>query len=114
MRTGKCLMDKFSSHLKRLMAEKGVTQAELAARAALTQGSVSKYINGHQEPKSRELYAISKALGVSMESWFEDEPRMGIPTPLPDINWHSRALIAEEKLKILRAAFQKIDKPGAC
>ncbi len=52
------------------MKEKGLTQSELAERASITQSTVSKYIRGVQEPKSRELHAISKVLGVSMDSWF--------------------------------------------
>ena len=102
-------MKKFSTRLKRLIEEKGIKQAELAARASIAQASVSRYINGLQEPKACELHAISKALGVSMDSWFS-----GL-TPLTDAdgedgNWKTRATSAERKLRELRVDVGKIHK----
>jgi len=101
-------MEIFSTRLKRLMAEKGIKQAELAARASIAQSTVSKYIRGTQEPKSRELHAISKALGVSMDSWFT-----GLQPPADageDGNWKSRATTAERKLRQLRAVSLKFNQ----
>jgi len=102
-------MEHLSSRLKRLLKEKGLTQSELAARASITQGAVSKYVRGASEPKSRELHAISKVLGVSMESWFT-----GLPLPVGAQDeggiWKSRATNAERKLRNLRAAVTKVYK----
>ena len=84
------------------MEEKGIRQTELAARAAIAQSTVSRYVRGAQEPKSHELHAISKALGVSMDSWFT-----GLPPPAgggEDGNWKTRATSAERKLRSLRAS----------
>jgi len=101
-------MDNFSSRLKRRMAEKGVTQKELAARASLTQGAVSKYMNGRQEPKPRELHAISKALAVPMEFWF-DETQPEVESPKNEnLLWKNRAVKAEKQVRELRAAFEEI------
>ena len=101
-------MSHISSRLKRLLAIKGITQTELAKRASITQGAVSKYINGLREPNSHELYAISKALDVSMESWFTGlQPPAGAGE---DGNWKSRATNAERKLRRLRAAGMKFYK----
>ena len=102
-------MEKIFSRLKRLMEEKGIRQTELATRASIAQSTVSRYVRGTQEPKSRELHAISKALGVSMDSWFT-----GL-TPLTgadgeDGNWKTRATSAERKLRNLRAAVLKACK----
>jgi len=105
-------MEKLSSHLKRLLEVKGIRQTELAKRASISQGAVSRYVNGLQEPKSRELHAISKALGVSMESWFtglgaanldgEREREYG--------KLKSRADNAEQKLKKMRASLLKFSR----
>ena len=103
--TKKQPMEKISVRLKRLMGEKGIKQTELAARSSLSQASVSRYVRGTAEPKSRELHAISKALGVSMDSWFT-----GLPPPAgsgEDGNWKSRATNAERKLRKLRASVLK-------
>ena len=64
-------MESFSTRLVALMAERGMTQRDLSQASGVSQGTISKYINGKQVPKSRELYMISKALSVQMESWFE-------------------------------------------
>jgi len=101
-------MEKISTRLKRLMDEKGIKQTELAARASITQASVSRYVRGMAEPRSRELHAISKVLGVSMESWFS-----GLPAPAgggEDGNWKTRATTAERKLREVRAAVSKFNK----
>ena len=108
-------MEKISSRLKRLLEAKGINQTELAARSSITQSTVSKYVRGATEPKSRELYAISKALDVSMESWFsgfqnaEDaKARKGSRPAAADEKKKSRA--AKRKLKKIRAAVLKIYK----
>ena len=101
-------MDNFSSRLNRRMAERGVTQKELAASASLAQGAVSKYMNGRQEPKPRELHALSKALAVPMEFWF-DEAQPENANPQNEILlWKSRAVQAEKEVKELRTALEKI------
>jgi transcriptional regulator with XRE-family HTH domain len=64
-------MEFFSKRLVALMDEKGLTQRELSRATGVSQGTISKHINGKQMPKSRELYEISKVLGVQMESWFD-------------------------------------------
>ena len=98
-------MEKFSTRLKRLMEEKGIKQAELSKRASISQSAVSKYINNLGEPKSRELHAISKALGVSMDSWFTGVPSTGEDGE--DGKWKTRATTAEKRLRRLHAAFLK-------
>ena len=97
-------MEKISTRLKRLMEERGIRQTELGKRASISQASVSRYVRGTQEPKSRELHAISKALGVPMESWFT-----GLPPPVDKKGevWKTRATTAERKLRKLRAAVLK-------
>jgi transcriptional regulator with XRE-family HTH domain len=57
----------FGIFLKRAMQDLQVTQAELAARADVSQGAVSRYLNGKASPKAEELLRIAGALGVTME-----------------------------------------------
>ena len=42
----------FSTKLKKLMTEKHITQAELAARSGLTKASISQYVNGKNKPNT--------------------------------------------------------------
>ena len=79
------------------MVKRGMTQQELSGLSGISQGTISKYRNKKQIPKSKELYAISKALGVKMEYWF-GETHETIPNR-NDSEWKERATTAERKLK---------------
>lgn len=57
----------FEIFLKTAMQSGKVTQAELAAKAAMSQGAISRYLNGKASPKAEELLRIAQALGVTME-----------------------------------------------
>jgi transcriptional regulator with XRE-family HTH domain len=57
----------FGIFLREAMHIGNVTQAELAAKASLSQGAISRYLNGKASPKAEELLRIAAALGVSME-----------------------------------------------
>jgi len=105
-----------SKRLKQLLKAKGIRQTELAERASIAQSSVSRYVNGVQEPQLHELHAISKVLGVSMDSWFTvfngaDETRAR-PKPPPPAVEKSRAANenTKRKLKKIRSAVLKIYK----
>ena len=90
------------------MEEKGLKQTDLAVRAFITQSAISKYVRGASEPKSRELHVISKALGVSMDSWFS-----GLPPADEyerDENWKFRAANAERTLREVEAAVLKYNQ----
>ena len=45
----------------------GLTRAELANAADVTEASISRYVNDKQEPRAAELHRLALALGVSME-----------------------------------------------
>lgn len=96
-------METFSKKLKSLLSIKGFSQKALADASGLTQGAISKYLNGHQEPKSRELYSISKVLNVSMESWFSVVDDLA-----KDSNWKVRAVDAEKKLESVKAVVRSL------
>ena len=101
-------MESISERLSSLMSAKGISQSELAAASNISQGAISKYLAGTQFPKSRELYALSKVLGVTMESWFSDSASVIIPIGNPD--WKIRALDAERKLAGLKKAITQLVK----
>ena len=85
-----------------------MTQRELCKLTGLSQGAISKYLNGKSEPKSRELRQISVALSVSMDSWFEQDIRsVGPPN---DSKWKARAVNAEAKLEKVSDALELILK----
>ncbi|KQP02487.1 helix-turn-helix transcriptional regulator [Pseudorhodoferax sp. Leaf265] len=61
--------------LRRLMRAKGISSAELARRAQVTQSTVSRYLNGMFETAPmRSAMAIADALGVELMTLVKDEP----------------------------------------
>lgn len=85
-------METFSQRLSALLEERKMSQKQLSELAHVTQGAISKYLNG-QEPKSAELFRIARALEVSMDYLYSGRNR---PKPL---NPSARTKAAEEKLK---------------
>ena len=57
----------FSIFLRTAMQNCKVTQADLAAQSDVSQGAISRYLNGKASPKAEELLRISRALNTSME-----------------------------------------------
>lgn len=45
----------------------GLSRAELARRAEVTEASISRYLAGKTEPRSAELLRMARVLGVTME-----------------------------------------------
>ena len=54
----------FQYRLLKVIAEKGITAAELSRATGLSSCAISNYINGKYLPKQDKVYLISKALDV--------------------------------------------------
>lgn len=59
-------MSKFTERTKGLMAEKSVTQKELAKVTGISESSISRYLSGELEPRMDILSNISRALGTTV------------------------------------------------
>ncbi len=57
-----------SHELKRCRIKRGMTQAELAEKLSVSQNTISQYERGGRFPSVKRLSAISKILGVPIES----------------------------------------------
>lgn len=55
-------MREFGSNLKNLMKDRNTTQKELAEIAGVSQGTISKYINGSLMPTTKALNKLFYAL----------------------------------------------------
>jgi transcriptional regulator with XRE-family HTH domain len=55
-----------TAKIKRLMADRGITQAELAEQLGLTQSSISRRMRGTQPFRTDELERIATALGARL------------------------------------------------
>lgn len=68
----------FKELLQRYLDEKGMSQAELAARLGTSRSSIGNLMQGSsREPSLHKAYAICQALGVSLDEMtamlYEDE-----------------------------------------
>lgn len=57
----------FGERLRESRAEKGLTQAQLAARLSVTQSTVGKYERGALQPNLEMLVQLCKVLEVSAD-----------------------------------------------
>lgn len=64
----------FGSKLKELRAEKGVSQAKLAADIHISRSAVAKWENGLGLPNDESLKLLSEYFGVSIDELLPDKP----------------------------------------
>lgn len=57
----------FAANLRRIMGDRGMTQAELGRMVGISQGNVSMYVTGRREPRATYLLRIATALGVTTD-----------------------------------------------
>ena len=61
------------NNVRRLRIAAGITQAELAARLEIDRAYVSSLELGQRNPTVVTLWHVSKALGVKLRQFFDDE-----------------------------------------
>jgi len=59
--------DVFSSRLKRLRNDAGLTQAELAEKVSVTKATISNLENAHKTPSLETIILIADCFGVSLD-----------------------------------------------
>jgi len=67
-----CDMSAGPTKLERARAVKGLTQEQLAAKAGVTVGTVSRIENRQHEPRVRTLQQLAVALGVDLDDLLEE------------------------------------------
>lgn len=69
-----------SERLREAMADAGKKQVDLVRETGLDKASISSYLSGKYEPKSKAIGLLSRALGVSeMWLWGYDVPKGRTP-----------------------------------
>lgn len=64
----------FSQRLTALLAARGMTQLELAARIGVTRAAMSRYVSGEREPRLVTLVRIAEELEVNVDELILSEP----------------------------------------
>lgn len=62
-----------TKRVRALMAEKGMTQRDLALASGVTEVAISRYMCGHRSPRFQSALAIAEALGTTVDSIVRDE-----------------------------------------
>ena len=99
----------FSSQLKLALKQTGMTQVALSKASGVRQSAISAYCQGNGLPSAEALYALAKALNVSMEWLLVGEEGENQNSEL----WHARATEAETKLAALGEVLPLISKANS-
>ena len=67
-------MNPVSKNMLRLRRQKGMTQAELAEKMAVTRQTISNWESGKSQPDIESLKALAEALSVPIERLIYDRP----------------------------------------
>ncbi len=88
-------MEKFNHHMLTLARDsRALTQAELASRLGIMQGTLSKYETGLQEPPPEVMTDISTVLGYPQGFFYE----VGRPYGLPPFHYRRRKKLPAKAL----------------
>jgi transcriptional regulator with XRE-family HTH domain len=86
----------YSENLQKLCVLRNMDQSALASKVGLSKSSISRILNGVQEPKLRLANDLAKALGVTLDYLVEESPELG-PT-------QHLVMVTDEELMILKIA----------
>lgn len=87
-----------------LLAQKKLTQKELAKRSGITEAAISRYIKGDRVPRGVNLAKIADALGTSTDyllghDTFEEDEKKLVKTLIAR---NASKMTAEERMELLR------------
>jgi transcriptional regulator with XRE-family HTH domain len=86
----------YSENLQKLCVLRNMDQSALASKVGLSKSSISRILNGVQEPKLRLANDLAKALGVTLDYLVEESPELG-PT-------QHLVMVTDEEMMILKIA----------
>lgn len=60
-------LDEFSSKLREMIEDEGITQKQLAEESRLDRADISRYCNGQQAPSAKAIVNLAHALNCSTD-----------------------------------------------
>lgn len=69
------MLTMFYEKLRLALKQRGISQAKLSARTKISDGAITRYLNGTRTPTVENLILIAKALNVEygeIMTWFEN------------------------------------------
>lgn len=101
-----------SRNVRRLREQRGWSQEELNARAAIA-GSVKQIEAGKQGARADTLVAIANALNVSLDELVYDSTAPPRPELVEFLKTPSAADVTDEEIECLKRAFPRGKRPNA-
>lgn len=97
----------FPQRLTALLAERKMTQLELAARIGVTRAAMSRYVSGEREPRLVTLVRIAEELDVNVDDLISPESN-SVDTALRIV---ARTTLTEEQKSQFREALDRGSRP---
>ena len=97
----------FPQRLTALLAERGMTQLELAARIGVTRAAMSRYVSGEREPRLVTLVRIAEELDVNVDDLISPASN-SVDTALRIV---ARTTLTEEQKSQFREALDRGGRP---
>ena len=97
----------FSQRLTALLAERNMTQLELAARVGVTRAAMSRYVSGEREPRLVTLVRIAEELDVNVDELISPESN-SVRTALRIV---ARTTLTDEQKSQIREALDRGGRP---
>ena len=101
-----------AKRIEALLAERRMSQTELARAANLTSAAISRYLSGERQPKGPILLSVANALGTSADYLLGKTPNPHPASKDTDLDQavrliarNARTMTAEEKERIAEILF---------
>lgn len=101
-----------SERIRARRNELDMSQPDLAAKAGVTFQQVQKYENGKNRVSAGRLYEIAKALGVTIQYFYESAPRLSHRKGVAEEQLRFDGPDTTEELELLEA-FRRIQQDDA-
>ena len=118
-------MEIFSKNLRRLLEERGKTQAELARYVGVSKGSVTRWVKGMTDPRTDKVDKMCEFLGCSradlmnevqktgQESWYYDDEAAAAAqflyeNPEYKVLFDASRKIKKEDIELVKALLDKM------
>lgn len=95
--------------IKRIREARGISQMELGEEVGVSFQQIQKYEKGINKISAERIQQIAKALGTSVNTFFEEEKVPMVSEPSIEYSLRKRAMdVTQEEAKLLKL-FRKID-----
>lgn len=96
----------FASRLSTLLAQRGLTQKELAEKTGLTPAAVSRYVSGARVPREIIVAKIAKALGVQPSDLTGTDVEQEVDEAVQLIARNANNLSEDQREQLIKAVFK--------